>query len=140
MTEPTDSNSPDQLTTEQKRELLKTLLEKRLRDTSPEFALSHGQRTLWFLHELKPDMSAYNIVIAAEATPGLDVELLQRAFDIVITVRNALDRSRILRSIDFSNSLLKGFAIESLTVMKMSCCSSSPGVGNKSISRLVGSR
>ena len=60
MTVPRDPASTDRLTTDQKRDLLKALLEKRLRDTSPEFALSYGQRALWFLYELNPDMSAYN--------------------------------------------------------------------------------
>ena len=36
-------------------------------------------------------------------------------FDIVVRVRNLLDRERTLRSIDLDNALLKGFSIESLT-------------------------
>ena len=90
MTLPRDPASTDRLTTGQKRDLLKALLEKRLRDTAPEFALSYGQRALWFLNQLNPDMSAYNIVIAAEATPGLDLERLQRALRLVIARHPAL--------------------------------------------------
>ncbi|HSF41145.1 MAG TPA: amino acid adenylation domain-containing protein [Thermoanaerobaculia bacterium] len=41
--------------------------------------LSYGQHALWFLESLAPESGAYNIVVAAEAGPGLDAGALRRA-------------------------------------------------------------
>jgi amino acid adenylation domain-containing protein len=42
--------------------------------------LSHGQRALWFLHQLAPDSAAYHISNAARIRTRLDVPALKRAF------------------------------------------------------------
>ncbi|HBL26499.1 MAG TPA: non-ribosomal peptide synthetase, partial [Acidobacteria bacterium] len=43
-------------------------------------ALSHGERSLWFLHHLAPAESAYNIAAAARVRTPVDAGALERAF------------------------------------------------------------
>ncbi|MBW8875028.1 MAG: amino acid adenylation domain-containing protein [Acidobacteria bacterium] len=43
-----------------------------------EFPLSHGQRALWFLHQLAPASAAYHLVAAARVAAGLDAAALER--------------------------------------------------------------
>jgi acyl carrier protein len=42
--------------------------------------LSYGQRSLWFLHQLAPESSAYHISQAARIRSALDVDALRRAY------------------------------------------------------------
>ncbi len=58
----------------------------------PEFPLSHGQRGLWFVQQIAPENSAYNIAIAARATGLLDLAALQRS------VQGLMDRHPALRT------------------------------------------
>jgi amino acid adenylation domain-containing protein len=44
-----------------------------------DFPLSHGQRALWFLHQLAPDSAAYHIAAAFRALEPLDEASLRRA-------------------------------------------------------------
>jgi len=48
------------------------------------YPLSHGQKALWFLHQLKPDSSAYHITYAAELVPDLDTEALALSLNSLI--------------------------------------------------------
>ena len=45
---------------------------------SPLAPLSHGQRSLWFLHHLAPDGGAYNIAAAARVRPLVIQSLFMR--------------------------------------------------------------
>ncbi|HMW01681.1 MAG TPA: amino acid adenylation domain-containing protein, partial [Acidobacteriota bacterium] len=45
-----------------------------------EFPLSFAQERLWFLHQLEPGTSAYNILFALRLTGALDQSALERAF------------------------------------------------------------
>ncbi len=49
-------------------------------DEEAEHPLSHGQRALWFLHQLDPGSSAYNVPGAITLEGELDAEALRRAF------------------------------------------------------------
>ncbi|MBW3549963.1 MAG: amino acid adenylation domain-containing protein, partial [Proteobacteria bacterium] len=55
-----------------------------------EFPASFGQEQLWYLHELDPDSTAYNIALAFELHGELDEAALQRAFDTLIRRHDAL--------------------------------------------------
>jgi amino acid adenylation domain-containing protein len=44
-----------------------------------KFPLSHGQKGLWFVQQIAPESSAYNIAVAARAIGPLDIPALQRA-------------------------------------------------------------
>src|SRR5258705_2673602 len=48
------------------------------------FPASFAQQRLWFLDQLEPGTAAYNLPRAFRITGPLNVEVLERAFDIVI--------------------------------------------------------
>jgi amino acid adenylation domain-containing protein len=58
----------------------------------PEFPLSHGQRALWFLHQLAPESGAYNIAYGVRVRAELDTPVLRRAFDKLV-VRHPMLRT-----------------------------------------------
>ncbi|HSK78975.1 MAG TPA: amino acid adenylation domain-containing protein, partial [Thermoanaerobaculia bacterium] len=52
--------------------------------------LSHGQRSLWFLHHLAPVGGAYNIAAAARVRTPVDAGALERAFQALVDRHEAL--------------------------------------------------
>lgn len=71
-----------------------------------DYPLSFSQERLYFLQQLYPDSSAYNMVTALKITGPLDVDCLQACFDRIInrhsvlttvfTLKNARPRQKIL--------------------------------------------
>ncbi|WP_438016891.1 amino acid adenylation domain-containing protein [Sorangium sp. So ce315] len=59
-------------------------------DTGRVRPLSHGQRALWFLHELAPASTAYHVARAVRITSRLDVEALRRALQALVDRHAAL--------------------------------------------------
>lgn len=57
-----------------------------------ENPLSHGQRALWFVHQMDPSSTAYNVYLALRIISPLDIEALRRSFQAVV------DRHAPLRS------------------------------------------
>src|SRR6185503_9006859 len=51
---------------------------------------SHGQRALWFLQQLAPESSAYNIASAVKIKSLLNVSALRRAFQMLVDRHPAL--------------------------------------------------
>ncbi|MBI5032797.1 MAG: amino acid adenylation domain-containing protein [Chloroflexi bacterium] len=49
-----------------------------------EYPLSHGQRALWFLHQLNPNSGAYNLVNVVRICAPLDLRAMRRAFEKII--------------------------------------------------------
>jgi amino acid adenylation domain-containing protein len=80
------------MTPDQKRALLRELLAKESRSVVREYPLSHGQRSLWFMHRLAPDSPVYNVAIAWRSRSSLDVPALHRAYQQLV------DRHSILRT------------------------------------------
>jgi hypothetical protein len=80
----------DELTLEQRRELLKRLLRQREELGITECPLSAGQRALWFLHRLAPDSAMYNIVTGVRLSPPLDAARLQQALNRLICRHESL--------------------------------------------------
>jgi amino acid adenylation domain-containing protein/non-ribosomal peptide synthase protein (TIGR01720 family) len=62
------------------------------REPPSEFPLSHGQQALWFLQQLDPENTAYNIGDAISLTGSLDTAAMVRAFQSLV------DRHRSLRA------------------------------------------
>jgi amino acid adenylation domain-containing protein len=58
--------------------------------TALESPLSRGQQSLWFLHQLAPESTAYHIASALRITGDLDVAALQRAFQTLVDRHPAL--------------------------------------------------
>ncbi|MFZ1888128.1 MAG: condensation domain-containing protein [Candidatus Binataceae bacterium] len=74
----------------QKRELLSELLQKRADDTASYCPLSCNQQGIWFLYQLAPESSVYNVNFAARITADLDVPALRRAFQTLVDRHPAL--------------------------------------------------
>lgn len=57
------------------------------------FPLSYGQQALWFIHQNAPDSSAYNVGLALRIYSELDVDGLQRIFQLLTDRHPALRTS-----------------------------------------------
>ncbi|MFI6047719.1 amino acid adenylation domain-containing protein [Nocardia sp. NPDC051321] len=80
------------LSSTEKRRLLATLLRDRAQRPPIRWPLSYGQRALWFLHQLAPDATAYNLGEALVLRGPLDSAALHRA------VARLAQRHRVLCS------------------------------------------
>jgi amino acid adenylation domain-containing protein len=61
-------------------------------ESAMDQALSYGQQSLWFMHQLAPESAAYNISAGVRVRSKLDVASLERAFQML------MDRHQSLRS------------------------------------------
>ncbi len=52
--------------------------------------LSFGQRSLWFVHQLAPSASVYNIAAAAQSWTPIDPDLLEHALQALVNRHDAL--------------------------------------------------
>jgi amino acid adenylation domain-containing protein len=77
------------LSLEQKQALLAELLRKKA-NKKRSFPLSFAQQRLWFLDQLVPNNSFYNIPVALRLKGRLDVESLQRTFDEIVRRHESL--------------------------------------------------
>ncbi|MEZ0362622.1 amino acid adenylation domain-containing protein [Mycobacterium sp. pUA109] len=80
------------LSPDKKRELLTQLLLAKAQKSATAYPLSHGQRSLWFVHHLDPHSAAYTIAYAGRIRGELDVAALQRAAQALV------DRHPMLRT------------------------------------------
>ena len=62
-----------------------------------EYPLSYGQQGLWFLHNLAPESTAYNLARAVKIRAALDVAALRRAFSALVA-RHAVLRTTFATS------------------------------------------
>ena len=65
---------------------------------SSRYPLSHGQRGIWFLHHISPDLPAYTIGKSLQIRGELDQAALKRAFQMLV------DRHEVLRTTFSLNS------------------------------------
>lgn len=72
------------LSPSEKRVLLARLLQERIEQPETYHPLSHGQRALWFLHQLAPHSQAYNTLFAARIRGNVDVSALRQAFQTLV--------------------------------------------------------
>jgi hypothetical protein len=86
----TGAPSGKELSTEQKRALLKELLLKRSQKADCPFSLSQGQRALWFLQKIDPASCSYNIAIPALFRPGIRTTALEAALPRLLERHPAL--------------------------------------------------
>src|SRR5258708_26575810 len=74
----------------EKRALLERLLRERVADTTKRQPLSYGQKALWFISQLPPTSSAYNLSFAARVRSSLDAPALRRALQALVDRHEAL--------------------------------------------------
>jgi amino acid adenylation domain-containing protein len=80
---------------EEKRELLKTLLDLQSSDSTGLVSLSHGQMSLWFLYQLAPESPAYNFLYAARIHTLLDLTAFRKACQALVE-RHPMLRTRFV--------------------------------------------
>ena len=68
-----------------------------LLDASGDIVLSFGQRRLWFLDQLDPGNTAYNIPCAVRLRGALDAQALSRSLDAVVARHDVLRSSFVSR-------------------------------------------
>src|SRR4051812_34942497 len=73
----------DNLTADQKRELLAQMLRQRAR-AEARGPLSYNQKSMWYLYCLAPDSPAYNARLTAKLRHTVDAEQLKQACDFLI--------------------------------------------------------
>ncbi len=83
------------LPVEEKQELVKHLLGLQPGGSEDPVPLSHGQASLWFLHQLAPASPAYNFLYAARIPAAVDAAVLRRACRALVDRHPAL-RTRFL--------------------------------------------
>ena len=74
----------------QKRALLAELLQKKARQSASSHPLSYNQQGIWFLYQLAPETSVYNVNFAARISADIDVPAMRRAFQTLIDRHPAL--------------------------------------------------
>ena len=57
---------------------------------SSTFPLSHGQRALWFIHQMAPQSPAYNIARVVRIKTAVDVDALRRSFQSLVDLHPGL--------------------------------------------------
>lgn len=55
-----------------------------------EYPLSSTQQALWFLQQMAPESTAYNVAVAMRATSSLDVSIARKSFETLIQRHDAL--------------------------------------------------
>jgi hypothetical protein len=86
------------LSPEEKRTLLATLLRKKASE-SPSFQpLSYNQQGIWFLYQLAPESMVYNVNFAARIHSDIDIPALRRAFQALVDRHPALRTTFPVRS------------------------------------------
>jgi amino acid adenylation domain-containing protein len=87
----TSPNLPEDLSLDQKRELLAELLRKQAAEPNV-FPVSFAQERLWFLDQLEPGSVAYNVPVGVRLQMALDVGALR------VAVAGLIDRHESLRT------------------------------------------
>ena len=87
------SNTPDRiadLSQVEKRALLADLLRKKVGQAAVSHPLSYNQQGIWFLYQLAPESSVYNVNFAGRIGSDIDVPAMRRAFQTLVDRHLAL--------------------------------------------------
>jgi acyl carrier protein len=58
--------------------------------TTSEYPLSSTQQALWFLQQMAPESTAYNVAVAMRATSSLDTGIARKTFETLVQRHDAL--------------------------------------------------
>lgn len=72
------------LSPDERRVLLARLFQKRAGGSTSSHPLSYNQQGIWFLYQLAPESSVYNVNFAARINADLNVSALRRAFQMLV--------------------------------------------------------
>ncbi|NET02989.1 MAG: non-ribosomal peptide synthetase, partial [Sphaerospermopsis sp. SIO1G1] len=73
-----------------KSEIIRVLSQKPNTENTDSYPLSQGQKALWFLYQLAPESSAYNLTYTAKLSNNLDIPALQKSAQGIIDRHPAL--------------------------------------------------
>jgi Condensation domain len=68
----------------EKRALLARLLQKKADRSKSVYPLSYNQQGIWFLYQLAPESTIYNVTFAARICSELDIKALRGAFQALV--------------------------------------------------------
>ena len=68
----------------EKRALLAQLLRKQASDSKLPYPLSYNQQGIWFLYQLAPESTVYNVHFAARISSDVNVPALRRALQLLV--------------------------------------------------------
>src|SRR5208282_762790 len=74
----------------EKRALLADLLRKKVGESASSHPLSYNQQGIWFLYQLAPESSVYNVNFAARIGSDINVPAMRRAFQTLVDRHPAL--------------------------------------------------
>src|SRR5271166_2050340 len=72
----------------EKRALLAELLQKK--ESASSHPLSYNQQGIWFLYQLAPQSSIYNVNFAARICAEIDIPAMRRALQVLVERHSAL--------------------------------------------------
>src|ERR1019366_2277629 len=72
------------LSPREKRTLLAQLLRKKVSASQPFYPLSDNQQGIWFLCQLAPESSIYNVSFAGRIRSEIDIPAFRRAFQALV--------------------------------------------------------
>jgi amino acid adenylation domain-containing protein len=84
----------------------------------PDYPLSFAQYRLWFLNELEPESSAYNMPLALRLTGDLNMSALQKSFD-EIRRRHEILRATFVVSDGKPRQVISAFRPEAIPVVDL---------------------
>jgi len=86
------------LSPDEKRALLAQLLRKKVSEPPSYYPLSHNQQGIWFLNQLAPQSTIYNVNFAARICSDVDIAALRRAFQSLVDRHPSLRTTFAVRS------------------------------------------
>ena len=86
------------LSPNEKRALLAQLLRKKVSESPSYYPLSHNQQGIWFLNQLAPQSTIYNVNFAARICSDVDIPALRRAFQSLVDRHPSLRTTFAVRS------------------------------------------
>ena len=112
------------LSTGEKRALLAELLQKRAGGSASSHPLSYNQQGIWFLYQLAPENSVYNVNFAARIRAEIDIPALRRTFQVLV------DRHAALRTtfpVHLGKPIQRVHEAQKVNFQEVECSTWSPG-------------
>jgi Condensation domain len=107
----------------ERRDLLAQLLRKKASESGSSHPLSYNQQGIWFLHQLAPESSVYNVNFAARISAHIDISALKRAFQTLIDRHPAL---RTTFPVRFGKPIQRVHEAQTVNFQEVDCSTANP--------------
>jgi amino acid adenylation domain-containing protein len=115
------TNMPEQNRSDDQRALLKQLLREKARKSVSQYPLSYGQQALWYIQQVTPETSVYNVAFSVRVPVAIDVAALQRALQALVE-RHAVLRTTFVVNDTGVMQQVYGYAEPNLEIIDASNC------------------